>query len=61
MEDVFIELLVVGDGEDHLVEPLQLLYVVLGDVSQLYPAPAGRTAGSSREIPSSDRLTSLSG
>ena len=39
-QHILVELVVVGDREDNLVQPLQLLDVVLGDVPQLNPPPA---------------------
>lgn len=41
-QHILVELVVVGDREDNLVQPLQLLDVVLGDVPQLNPTPANR-------------------
>ena len=38
-QHVLVEPLIVGDGEDDLVEPLQLLDVVYRHVAQFCPAP----------------------
>ena len=40
LENIFVELVVVDDGKDRLVQPLELLHVVNSHVTKLYYASA---------------------
>lgn len=45
LQHIFVELVIVADREHHLVEKLQLLYVVGRHIPELYAAPVEMTKG----------------